>query len=137
MQPERLADLHPTWIAFGWFIGAAASALVIFTLIALGILAGDDTGRAVDIWMAFAFLVGFLIGGFFVGLRVGRAPILHGLGIGLFSLLVWIVVNLLLVDPTDPAAWYALPPSATAGLLLIQTLSAIVGARIGKRTRPA
>ncbi len=133
MPSERLHNLRPTWIAFGWFIAAAASALVLLALIALRVLPAWDTGPEVDVWTAFAFLIGFVVGGFFVGLRVRSAPILHGLGIGLFSLVVWILVNLIFVDPADPAAWYALPLSSAIALLLIQTVSAIVGARIGRR----
>ncbi len=133
MDSERFDDLRPSWIAFGWFIAAAVSALVLLALVALGILGAETGATSGDVWVAVALLIGFITGGFFAGVRVGRAPILHGLGIGLFSLVIWLLSNFLFADPTEPNAWYALPFGVAAGLLLLQTVAAIVGARMGRR----
>lgn len=127
MDSERLTHVRPSWVAFGWFIAAAMSALVLLALVALGVLGAASEG---DVWVAVALLIGFITGGFFAGARVGRAPILHGLGIGLFSLLIWLLANLLL---PGPRAWHALPLTVAAGLLLLQTAAAVVGARMGRR----
>ncbi len=133
MDSERFAHLRPSWVAFGWFIAAAVSALVLLGLIALGVLGASSGAPEGDVWVAVALLIGFITGGFFAGARVGRAPVLHGLGIGLFSLLVWLLANLLIPDPGDAGAWHALPLTVAAGLLLLQTVAAIVGARMGRR----
>lgn len=133
MASERLEHLRPSWIAFGWFIAAAVTSLVLLVLIAIGVLGAEATAAAADVWVAVALLIGFTIGGFFAGVRVGKAPILHGLAIGLFSLVVWLLANLLIGVPADPNGWQALPLSVAAGLLLLQTVAAIVGARMGRR----
>lgn len=133
MDSERIEHLRPSWVAFGWFIAAAVSAFVLLALVALGVLGAEAGATNGDVWVAVALLIGFITGGFFTGARVGRAPVLHGLGIGLFSLVVWLLANLILRDPADPTAWDALPISVAVGLLFLQTVAAIVGARMGRR----
>ncbi len=128
---DLLRNVRPTWIAFGWFIAAAVTSLVLLALIAFEFVPEQDAGE--DIWTAFAFLVGFFTGGFLVGARVGTAPVLHGVAIGLFSLLVWFAVNLFLGEPTGQTAWRSLPLSTTTMLIVLQTASAAIGARTGVR----
>ena len=60
---------------------------------------------------------GFFLGGWFTGARAGAAPILHAVGIGLFSLVAWLLVNLVLGGATGAAEWRSLPATLTAGLL--------------------
>jgi hypothetical protein len=81
-------------------------------------------------------VVGFTLGGFFTGARVGAAPILHGVAMGLFSIVVWLVANLV-GEALDAAAWSEVPPAVFAGGLLAQMIAAAVGARIGSRGRRA
>ena len=52
---------------------------------------------------------------------------------GLLSLLVWLAVNLFLGEPTDAAAWDGLGTAPLALLLVLQTVAAVVGARMGVR----
>lgn len=129
MQSEHLGNVRPSWIAFGWFLGAGATAAVLFALIALGAV-GDDLARD-DRWVLFAVVVGFAVGGYLAGWRAGAAPILHGIGIGLFSVAVWIVANLLLGEPTGTATWRELPAPFGALLLLVQMAAAAIGAWLG------
>jgi hypothetical protein len=132
MHTETLANLRPSWIAFGWFIAVSVSALVILALIALGIMSPDTTqGESAAI--AVALLVGFLIGGLFVGIRTQAAPILHGVAIGFFSLVVWILVNLIPGEATGWTAWRALPLGPALALIGLQAAAAVVGARMGVR----
>lgn len=128
---DLFRDIRPTWIAFGWFIAAAITSLILLAFISLEIIPEQIAGE--DVWSAFAFLVGFFAGGFIVGARVGAAPVIHGIAIGLFSLVVWFAVNLFLGEPTGQAAWRALPLSTTTVLIVLQTVAAAIGARTGVR----
>ena len=130
---ERFGGLHLVWAAFGWLIAASLTALVLLGLTALGV--ADDPGGQGS-WVAVALLAGFGAGGFLVGYRHGLAPTLHGLVIGLFSVLVWVVVNLALGEPTGLEAWKVMSARSAATLLFIQTAAAVVGARVGVRLRP-
>jgi putative membrane protein (TIGR04086 family) len=132
MQKNSFAALRPSWIAFGWFIGAAVSALILLALVAVGLMSPDTT-RDENVWIALALLIGFGVGGLFVGLRTRAAPVLHGIAIGLFSLVVWLLANLLMGEPTGWTAWRALPTVQALALIGLQTASAVVGARIGVR----
>jgi putative membrane protein (TIGR04086 family) len=129
---ERLRNLRPSWIAFGWFIGAAVTSLLILAFVAFGLLppAGVLNG---GIWIPLALLLGFFCGGFFVGWRARAAPVLHGLAIGLFSLIVYVLANLLFGEPTGWAAWGGLPTGEAAMLLLLLTVAAAIGGRVGMR----
>jgi hypothetical protein len=127
-----LTGLRLSWVAFGWFIAAALTALVLLALAAAGLI--DTAAFAVDeSWVGLALALGFGTAGFFVGTRVVAAPMRHGVGIGLFSLVVWLLANLALGEPTDQTAWSVLGLGTVAGLLVLQTAAAVVGARMGVR----
>ena len=55
--------------------------------------------------------------------------ILHAVGIGLFSVIVWFVANLIAGETLDAAEWSVAPASA-AGAVLFQIAAAAIGARI-------
>lgn len=135
-MPNPIDGIRPSWIAFGWFLAAALTALALLALVALDVISADPSEDAA--WTAAAFVAGFGVAGFLVGVRVGAAPVVHGLGIGAFSVLVWFGANLLLGEPTEQTAWSGLGAGSVAALLLLQTVAAVVGARIGVRntTRP-
>jgi hypothetical protein len=136
MHTETVSNVRPSWVAFGWFIGAAVTALVILTLIAVGVLSPDST-RGEGVWLALAFLIGFLLAGYLVGARTLAAPILHGVGIGLFSVVVWVLVNLIPGEATGWTAWRLLPTPQALALIGLQTVSAVMGARMAVRwSRP-
>ena len=126
-----LPDVRPVWIPLGWFAGAALTALALLTMAGLGLLgqSPDDEGLRVPGAMA----LGFGAAGVFVGARVGAAPIVHAIGIGLFSVLVWVLVNAFLGEPTDQTAWSELGPRSALGMLALQTAATAVGARMGVR----
>jgi len=135
MHTEHLRNLRPSWIAFGWFIAIAVASLVILGLAALGVVEPDAREEA--IWVALALAIGFAAGGLLAGMRAGSAPVLHGVGIGLFSLVVWFLANLLLGEPADATAWRVMAPGTAAGLLLLQIVMASLGAWFGVRRSPA
>lgn len=133
----QLDAVRPTWILFGWFIAVAVVGLVLLGLVALGVLQGQAPSNE-PFWIAGALGLGFLAGGFVVGSRAGDAPVLHGLGIGLCSVLAWLALNLFFGEPTGQTAWSELDAGSVVALLVLQTVAAIVGARLGVRwTRTA
>ena len=131
---EHYKNIRVSWVAFGWFIAAAVTAFVVFVLIAAGVL-GAAAPAGGDVWVSAALMVGFLSGGFITGLRTGAAPILHGVAIGVFSLVVWLGANLIFGEAMRLTTWTALGFGTTAGLLVLQTAAAIVGTRMGVRWR--
>jgi hypothetical protein len=130
---ESIARLRPSWIAFGWFIAAAVTSLILLGLLSFELISDDPQGEGT--WVAVAFLVGFAVAGFFVGVRAGTAPILHGVGMGLFSLVVYLAANLIAGEPTGQTAWSEVSTATALWLILLQTVAAIVGTRAGVRWR--
>jgi len=132
MLSTRIGPIYPSWIAFGWFIAASITALLLLALFALGILAPEE-GRAEILWTTLALIVGFGAGGFFTGARVGPYAWAHGVGIGLFSFLVWIVLNIFFGEPTGEATWGGLTLASALSLLVAQALAAVAGCWLGDR----
>ncbi|MEX2583001.1 MAG: hypothetical protein WD766_06995 [Gemmatimonadota bacterium] len=128
---EHIRNVNPSWIAFGWFIAAAVTALILLALASLGLVGEDPPGET--LWVASALLVGFFTTGFFVGTRVAAAPILHGLGIGLFSIVAWLLINISVGGLVGETTWRSLDAITLGALLLLQTVAAVVGARMGVR----
>lgn len=132
MYREKLADLRPAWVAAGWLVAVAVSSLIGLVVAAAGGALGTET-RADALWSIVIVAVGFWAGGFFTGFRALRSPVLHGVAIGLASLVVWLVLNLLIVVPFSPVRWEALTPTYSAALLVVQMASAVAGAWSGHR----
>ena len=130
MHSEHLSNVRPGAVALGWFIAAAVTSLAVFAMIAVGLLSRDGHGGT--LWGLIATAAGFFAGGWFVGMRTGRAPILHAVAIGLFSLLVWLVVNLLPGQLLDAESW-DVGAAYGAGLILLQIVAAAIGGRLGSR----
>lgn len=131
LHTEHLDQINPLWVAAGWLVAAATTSLVALVLAALGLAdAGPDGGAGAGEIVAVA--LGFWIGGLFTGFRALRAPILHGIAIGLTTLVVWLVVSLFaLVIPT--LRWEGLTPLLTSALILVQMTTAVAGAWVGHR----
>jgi hypothetical protein len=128
---EHFSNLRPSWIAFGWFIAAAITSLFLLVFISLGLATADSPTET--LWVAVALLLGFLAAGVIVGMRIGAAPTLNGFAIGLFSLVVWLLLNLFVGETTGADSWRSLEPLTLSGLLALQAVAAVVGARIGVR----
>ncbi|MGQ0562415.1 MAG: hypothetical protein ACT443_11130 [Gemmatimonadota bacterium] len=131
MHTEHLQRVRFKVVAAGWLVAVAFASLISFVIFALDIV-GDESALAVRIEIA-AIAIGFFAGGLFAGLRAGEAPILHGVAIGLLSLLAWFVLNLLATVALPTSDWTALTPRFTASVMLVQIIAAIVGARAGYR----
>ncbi len=128
---ESIRSVRPSWIGFGWFLAVSVGSFLLVVLDLIGLVGDDVQGES--LWVAVAILISFSITGFFVGTRVNAAPVLHGLGMGLFSLVAWVLINLFLGEPTGVTTWRALEPNVLAGLLVLQAVAAIVGTRLGVR----
>lgn len=130
MHTEHLQNVRPSWVAFGWFIGVAIMSAILFGLIALGLVPwSGDVGLG---WLLAAVFVGFLAAGYLTGMRTGAAPILHGVGIGLFSVVFWFLANLVAGLVSNAAEWNV-PAGSFAGAVLFQMIAAGLGAWIATR----
>jgi hypothetical protein len=77
--------------------------------------------------------VGFFAGGFFAGFRSMHAPILHGVALGLVSLVAWVLLNLIARGASPGFEWEALTPTAAGAILLAQMAAGVAGAWTGYR----
>ena len=134
MHTEHLQNVRPSRVFFGWFVSVALISLFALALAGFG-LVDPETGEGGGLWAVIAIAVGFFLGGWFTGVRAGAAPILHGVAMGLVSVLVWFAANLLFGEPLDAASWGADSEAFYAGSLLLQFAAAITGASIGSRSR--
>jgi hypothetical protein len=57
--------------------------------------------------------------------------VLHGIGIGLTSLVAWVVVNVAASALLDTVGWSGLTPGVAVGLVLMQVVAAVIGALLG------
>lgn len=132
MHTEHLQNVRPGWVFFGWFASVCFVSLAVLALIALRILSPDATAGDLG-WGMAAVALGFGAGGWLTGARVGAAPVLHGIAMGLVSLLVWFAANLLLGEALGATTWDDGTPGLYAGMLILQIAAAAVGASIGSR----
>ena len=129
MHTEHLQNVRYGWVIAGWLVAIAATSLVVFIFEASGFV--GETGTQDNIASLVSVLAGFIAGGFFAGFRARRAPVLHGIGIGLTSLVAWVVVNLIASTLLDAVGWSGLTAGLALGLVLLQVVAAIVGALLG------
>src|SRR5690606_1834749 len=131
MHTEHLQNVRAVWVAAGWLVAAAVTSLVLIVLAGLGLTGADPATDA--LWALVSIVVGFWLGGFITGFRAIDAPILHGIAMGLASLIAWFLVNLIIDLLLDLAPWSALTPTTTAALLLVQMMAAVAGTWVGHR----
>ena len=132
MHSEHLSNVSPLPILMGWIIAVAATSILVFVLAAVGWMSPEGAPAG---WAIFCVALGFFLGGYLTGTRDIEAPILHGIGIGLTTLVAWFVLNLLaaLFVRNGSGLGEGLSPSVTAGLLLLQMGAAVAGAWIADR----
>ncbi len=130
MHTEHLQNVTVGRVLGGWLVAIAVTSLIVFVFLASGL--GDDTpGISTSLASLIAVVAGFWAGGFFVGFRALRAPILHAAGwVSLRSWRGWRSTcwhSCSGTRPTGPG--WVLPAPATA-LVLAQMTAAIVGALV-------
>jgi hypothetical protein len=130
MHTEHLQNVKAGRVVGGWLVSVAITSLVLVVLAAMGVLVAErmDTGLVPSI---IAVVIGFFVGGVFVGFRALAAPVLHAIGIGLMSLVVWFGVNTLMYGLLPALQWEALSMVLTVAVLFAQIVAATVGALIG------
>lgn len=128
MHTEHLQNVHPIRVLAGWLVSVAVTSVAVFVLIVLGLMQG---GRADSAWAVLAVGIGFLVGGLFTGYRTLEAPILHGIALGLTSLVVWAVLNLFVAAVLGTEGWSGLGTTAALAVLLTQIVAAVGGCWVG------
>lgn len=131
MHSEHLNNVRPGWVGIGWALSIGATSLVLIVLVALGVL--DPESTAGGRWIAIAVFIGFFIGGAITGFMVALAPILHGVLIGLTSLVAWALINGVVNLFFPNFTWTALNGPLTVNVILVQVIGAVLGARFGYR----
>ena len=126
-----IRDVHPLWVVLGWFLAAALTAAVLLALTAIGVVSPE--GDRETLGVSLSLLLGFFWAGFIIATRAPYAPALHGAAIALFSLVVWVALNLLFADATGLTAWDRLSFRDSLVLLFLQVAGAVLGARAGAR----
>ena len=125
MHTEHVSNLHPGWVVGGWLLSLAATAAVFLGLVGLGL---DPEGAAGP---ALALVLGFFAGGLVVGLRWSDAPVLHGVAITLFSVVVWFL-GLVIAPGALSESLRRDDPVAVLGAVLVQLLASVGGALAGR-----
>lgn len=130
MHTEHLQNVHPVRIGAGWLVSVAVTSVVVFGFIVLGLM-GEEARTTDAVWAVLAVAVGFLVGGWFTGMRTLEAPILHGIALGLTSLAAWAVLNVVVVLGWGAEEWTGLGATATLVVVLTQIVAAVAGTWIG------
>lgn len=133
MHTEHLQNVRVSWVLFGWFVSVAVVSLFALALAAAGLV--DPDASEVGLWGVTAIAAGFFLGGLVTGARVGAAPILHGVAMGIVSLLVWFFANIVFGEALGATTWDDGSPAFYAGSLILQMAAAALGARYGSRER--
>lgn len=134
MHTEHLQNVRPAGVLFGWFVSVAVVSLLALVLAATG-LVHPESGSGGGLWGVLAIAAGFFAGGWLVGSRLGVAPILHGVAMGIVSVLVWFLANLLAGETVADSALTTGSEAYYTGLLLLQIVAAALGARIASRSK--
>ena len=129
MHSEHLKNVSAPAVLIGWLVSVGVAVLLVFLLTAVGWMSEEDSST---LWAIVAVAIGFFVGGYVTGTRDIEAPILHGIGIGLTTLVAWFVLNALATF-IDRTAYSGLSATATAGLLLVQMIAAVAGAWLADR----
>ncbi len=131
MSTEHLENVRPGWVAGGWLAAIAGTSFVVFAFLLLGLI-GQEMPRD-TLWTMVAVAVGFMLGGWFTGYGTVAAPILHGVALGLMSLVAWAGLNLLMVVAFRGFRWEGLTAAATVSVIVTQIAAAVVGCWFGSR----
>lgn len=129
MHTEHLQNVRYWWVLTGWLVAIGATSVIVFIFEASDFV---DASTARDALASLiAVVAGFAAGGFFAGIRAMQAPILHGIGIGMLSLIAWVVINLIASTLIDAVGWQSITAALAVGLVLMMMVAAVVGALLG------
>jgi hypothetical protein len=128
MHTEHLQNIKPGVLLTGWIIALGVTSLIVLVFEASDIA---TFGPANALASLIAVVLGFLAGGFFTGFVARQAPSLHGIGVGLTSIVAWVIVNAFAALMGWPFESGGLSAGAAVGLILAQIIAAIIGALLG------
>lgn len=129
MHTEHLQNVRPVTVVAAWLVSIAVTSLILLALVGLRLLDADSPSTRAA--MA-AVALGFVAGGMFAGVRAAQAPVLHGVAIGLFSLVAWFILGLLSQSLLRGSVW-DVGRDLTITAVIVQIIASIVGARLGYR----
>src|SRR3954468_840923 len=111
MHTEHLQNVRYGLVWLAWFLAVSIAALILVALVAFHLI---DAESAVGTRAAIvAVATGFFAGGMLTGVRAQTPPILPGTMIGLVSLFVWFVLNVISALLFPNFGWSALTPNLT------------------------
>ena len=125
MHSEHVSNLHPGWVMGGWLVSLAVASALFLALVGLGLPADGVAAPAL------AVAAGFFAGGLFVGFRWSDAPLLHGVAITLFSVLVWFLA-LVLAPGAVGESLRSGEAVIVLGAVLDQLFASVAGALTGR-----
>jgi hypothetical protein len=131
MHTEHLQNVRPGRVLAGWLVAIAVTSFVIFGFVLLDLV--GHGGPADTAWTMTAVVAGFMVGGWFIGYGTLAAPILHGVALGITSLLAWVVVNSVVVIGFRGAEWEGLTASTALAVILAQMAAGVAGCWLGVR----
>jgi hypothetical protein len=129
MQSEHLQNVRAVWVVAGWLVAISVASLVALAFASFGLLDPEVTTRTG--WASLAVVIGFFVGGAFTGIRTVEAPILHGVAMGLTSLVAWFVLNLVVGALLETFTFPLMTAPAAVAYLLLQMVAATLGAWTG------
>jgi hypothetical protein len=129
MHTEHLQNVRPLTVVAAWLVAIAVTSLIMLALVGLNLIEADSPSTRAA--MA-AVALGFIAGGIFAGVRAAQAPILHGVAIGMFSLVAWFVLGLLTQSLLQGSVW-DIGRDLTITAVIVQIIASIIGARLGYR----
>jgi hypothetical protein len=131
MHTEHLNNVRLGYVLVGWLVAIAFTSLFLLGFIALNLINPEgDVGSG---WITLAGGVGFALGGAVVGFRTALAPILHGVMMGITSIVVWALLNAIAAIFFPDFRWGALSAPIAVNVILVQIVCAILGTRFGYR----
>ena len=128
MHSEHLQNVGMGRVIAGWLVAIAVTSLLLLSLTALG---WTDAASETTWWSMIAVVVGFFAGGFFSGFRAMQAPVLHGIAIGLTTLIAWVLINAVVFGALGYGEWEGMTPTFAVTVVLAQIAAATVGALMG------
>ena len=130
MHSEHLQNVRPGILVSAWLIAVAVTSLIMLALLGLNLIDAETTSTRATIA---AMALGFFTGGVFAGMRALKAPILYGICIGLLSLIIWFALSIISSVLVRGDAWRGLGADLSVTSILIQIVTAVLGARMGYR----
>src|SRR5690606_23159346 len=121
--PQIMNRFHFGWVALGWLLAISITSFLVLGLTALGMTGATAEEETMGVGLAVA--LGFLIAGFFLGWKAGGAPILYGVALGLYSLVAWFILNLVLGETTGETTWRSMELGTLLGIIGLQMAAAV------------